>query len=99
MRNNVNQIDILWNNEIRNHIITIDFRYDKNTDVFYEKVVKINYVKSGWRFDESDLTYEFHKKVPRIENIRNSKKIISSSLEINLKTKNSKNKFSIPKKY
>ena len=100
LRNNVNHIDVLWDNDIRNHIITIDFIYDKNTDVFYEKVVKIKYVKSGWRFDESDLSYEFHKKVPKIENYRDplTKKVVSSSIEVNLKTNNSKNKFSRTKK-
>jgi len=100
LRNIVNHIDIMWNNELRNHIITIDFRYDTNTDVFYEKVIKINYVKSGWRFDESDLSYEFHKKVPKIENFRNplTKKVVSSSIDVRLQPKDTTEKFNRIKK-
>jgi site-specific DNA recombinase len=98
IRNYVKQIDILWDNNIRNHIITIDFKYDSNTDIYYEKVIKINYVKSGWRFDESDLSYEFHKKIPKIENAKITGEVVNqvkkSALEVRLKdSKDPKNKF------
>jgi len=90
IRSYVNQIDILWNNELRNHIITIDFKYDSKSDTFYEKVIKINYVKSGWRFDEGDLSYEFHKKIPKLQSNnfvrREDNKPKKSSIEIRLKT-------------
>jgi len=98
IRTYVNQVDILWDNNIRNHIVTIDFKYDNNTDVYYEKVIKISYTKSGWRFDESDLTYIFHKKIPRkdIQRIRGEviETLKKSSIDVRLKDKNGpKNKF------
>jgi hypothetical protein len=98
LRNFVRQVDIMWNNEIRNHIVTVDFSYDKNSDFFFEKVIKIRYVKSGWRFDETDVSYEFHKKVPRIETKRINGKFVDgeihkSSLDVKLISKDSKNKF------
>ena len=78
--------------------ITIDFKYDSNTDTYYEKVIKINYLKSGWRFDESDLSYEFHKKIPKIENVKIRGEVVNqvkkSALDVKLKdNKGSKNKF------
>lgn len=98
LRNYVKQIDILWDNNIRNHIITIDFKYDINTDIYFEKIIKIQYVKSGWRFDESDLSYEFHKKIPKIENVKIRgevvKQVKKSSLDVRMKDKQGqKNKF------
>jgi predicted RNase H-like nuclease (RuvC/YqgF family) len=90
LRSYVNQIDVLWNNELRNHIITIDFKYDSKSDTFYEKVIKINYVKSGWRFDEGDLSYEFHKKIPKLQSINDVRRENNlpkkSSIEMRLKT-------------
>ena len=98
IRTYVNQVDILWDNTLRNHIVTIDFKYDINTDVYYDKVININYLKSGWRFDEKDLSYVFHKKIPRKDTliIRGEviEKIRKSSLDVRLKDKNGpKNKF------
>jgi site-specific DNA recombinase len=96
LRNYVKQIDILWDNDLRNHIITIDFKYDTKTDTYFEKIIKINYIKSGWRFDESDLSYEFHKKIPKLENtkIEGVRQVKKSSLEVRLKdSKGQKNKF------
>ena len=100
IRTYVNQGDILWDNTLRNHIVTIDFKYDINTDVYYDKVININYLKSGWRFDEKDLSYVFHKKIPRKDTliIRGEviEKIRKSSLDVRLKDKNGpKNKFGI----
>lgn len=98
IRTYVNQVDIMWDNTLRNHIITIDFKYDNYTDVFYDKVIKISYTKSGWRFDESDLTYIFHKKIPRKETQKIRGEIVEtikkSSLDVRLKNNNGpKNKF------
>ena len=61
-------------------------------------MIKINYVKSGWRFDESDLSYEFHKKIPKIENVKIRGEVVNqvkkSALDVKLKdNKGSKNKF------
>jgi site-specific DNA recombinase len=57
----VKRILVVWTPKINQHIISIDFILDNKSELMYEKIIEIKYNKSGWRYNENDLTYRFRK--------------------------------------
>jgi site-specific DNA recombinase len=67
IRSFVNFIIIKWRKEISTHILCIDFKIDKLSDLYIQGLSSVGYEKIGWSFKQKDISYGFRIIDPKIQ--------------------------------
>jgi DNA invertase Pin-like site-specific DNA recombinase len=73
----VEMIIVKWNSAINNHIVCVEFKISKLSDLSVQGIGTVKYRKMGWSFREQNISYGFRIINPEIKVVEKSDGTIS----------------------
>jgi site-specific DNA recombinase len=72
VRSFINFIIIKWREDISTHVLCVDFKIDKLSDLYIQGLSSVGYEKIGWSFKQKDISFGFRIIDPKIQVIQDN---------------------------